>query len=226
MAIHKFIRAVAAAVRLPSTATTAIAAIFTFVADIVAAALAIVERGVRGGVYNVAPAGPFPRDVSRWSNGPLVRRPLWNAPRISAATCAPPTATLRLRRAVGYEPATPLEEGIAAEASWLLGEPAALPAFGRAAPIFGPPRRTQTIGYRRQLQRGHVISNCLGSCWLNPPREGGMEVIVVDNASDDGSAETLAVRDDIIFLRTAKTSAMPLRTTRESRSRAANTSSS
>jgi GT2 family glycosyltransferase len=48
---------------------------------------------------------------------------------------------------------------------------------------------------------GRLIPRALDSCWRHAPSDGEMEIIVVDNASADGSAEALAVRDDIIFIR-------------------------
>jgi len=204
MAIHKFIRAVAAGRTITLYGDDRDRRDFTFVADIVAAALAILEHGVRGGVFNVASGRTVPlADVVAMVERAVGKKAVTErAPHQRGDVRATHGDIAALKRAVGYEPATPLEEGIAAEAAWLLGTPPAVAAVGRAAPVLGPPRRHPKLSVIIvNYNAGHVISNCLGSCWFNPPREGGMEVIVVDNASDDGSTETLAVRDDIIFLR-------------------------
>lgn len=204
MAIHKFVRAVAAGRTITLYGDDRDRRDFTYVADVVAAALAIVERGIRGGCYNVASGRTVPlADVVAMVEAAVGKKAkVERAPHQRGDVHATHGDIAALKRAVGYEPATPLAEGIAAEAAWLLETATAVPFPKGKAPVFGPPRRHPKLSVIIvNYNAGHVIANCLGSCWLNPPREGGMEVIVVDNASDDGSAEALAVRDDIIFLR-------------------------
>jgi GT2 family glycosyltransferase len=46
---------------------------------------------------------------------------------------------------------------------------------------------------------GEYVHRCIDSLLENPP-DGGIEVIVVDNASTDQSPVTLAERDDIVFI--------------------------
>ncbi len=50
---------------------------------------------------------------------------------------------------------------------------------------------------------GDMVMRCIDSLLAYPP-DGDIEVIVVDNASSDGSPEKLAARDDITFIQSDK----------------------
>ncbi len=203
MAIYKFIRAILAGEAIALYGGGEERRDFTYVGEAVKATADVLARGITSGTYNVASG----KTVSLLELTAALEKVLGKKAKVARephqrgdvrATHADITA---LRKAIAYEPATPLEEGLAAQAAWMTDRPAASAAGVR-------PRVRRRAVYAAKLSAvivnynaGHVIHKCIESCWKNPPADGEMEIIVVDNASADGSAQSLAVRDDIILIR-------------------------
>ncbi len=203
MAIYKFIRAILAGETVVLYGDGEERRDFTYVGDAVKATADVLARGVASGTYNVASG----TTVSLNELAAAVEKALGKkatvtrAPHQRGDVRATHGDITALRQAIGYAPRTTLEEGLAAQAAWMAEEAAtkvtAAPqgARGRA------PRSAKLSVIIVNYNAGRVILECIASCWRNAAADAEMEIIVVDNASADGSAQALAARDDIIFIR-------------------------
>ncbi|HUV87667.1 MAG TPA: glycosyltransferase, partial [bacterium] len=174
---------------------------FTYVGDAVKATAEVLARGLTSGTYNVASG----KTVSLAELTASIEKVLGKkadvtrAPHQRGDVRATHGDITALGKEIGYDPATTLEEGLAAQAAWM--EKEALretPATAAARRPVRPPKLSVIIV---NYNAGHVIHEAIDSCWRNPPADGELEIIVVDNASSDGSAQALAARDDIVFIR-------------------------
>jgi len=203
MAIHKFIRAIRAGEAITLYGGDDERRDFTYVGDVVKATADVLEKGVREGTYNVASS----RTVTLDELAAALERVLGKnanvtrAPHQRGDVRATHGDVAALKRAIGYAPGTTLEEGLAAQAAWMTEGAAAKAAPARATRAPRLPAAPALSVIIVNYNAGRLIGKCIDSCWRNPPAAGEMEVIVVDNASTDGSAEALAVRDDVIFIR-------------------------
>lgn len=117
MAFHKFFRALLAGEELPLYGDGRQTRDFTYVADAVAANLAAVERGEPGGVYNIGGGSR----VTLLEVFETMREVSGIEPRLRRLPMQPGDVThtgadtTRARRDLGYEPRTPLGEGLRAE---------------------------------------------------------------------------------------------------------------
>ncbi len=202
MAIHKFIRAILGGEAIVLYGDGEERRDFTYVGDAVKATAEVLARGLTSGTYNVASG----KTVSLAELTASIEKVLGKkadvtrAPHQRGDVRATHGDVTALRKAIGYAPATALEEGLAAQAAWMAGEtPGEAPAAATAArrPVRSPKVSVIIVNYNA----GHVVHEAVDSCWRNPPAGGEVEIIVVDNASSDGSAQALAARDDIIFIR-------------------------
>jgi UDP-glucuronate 4-epimerase len=203
MAIHKFIRAIRAGEGITLYGGDDERRDFTYVGDVVKATADVLEKGVREGTYNVASG----RTVTLAELTAALEQALDKKANVTRAAHqrgdvrATHGDVTALERVIGYAPGTTLEEGIAAQAAWMEQGAGFKSAPARAT---RPPRLPAAPALSVIIvnyNAGRLIEKCIDSCWRNPPAVGEMEVIVVDNASADGSAEALAVRDDVIFIR-------------------------
>jgi GT2 family glycosyltransferase len=203
MAIHKFIRAIRAGEAITLYGGDDERRDFTYVGDIVRATADVLEKGVREGTYNVASG----RTVTLDELATALEQVLDKKANVTRAAHqrgdvrATHGDVAALKRAIGYAPGTTLKEGIAAQAAWMEEGAAAKSAPARATRPRRLPAAPALSVIIVNYNAGRLIHECIDSCWRNPPAAGEMEVIVVDNASTDGSAEALAVRDDVIFIR-------------------------
>ena len=203
MAIHKFIRAILAGDAITLYGGDDERRDFTYVGDVVKATADVLEKGVREGTYNVASS----RTVTLAELTAALEEVLGRKANVSRAphqrgdVRATHGDVAALKRAIGYAPSTTLADGLAAQAAWMTGGTAAKAAPARAARPRRKPPTTALSVIIVNYNAGRLIPKCIDSCWKNAPADGEMEVLVVDNASTDGSAEALAVRDDIIFIR-------------------------
>jgi nucleoside-diphosphate-sugar epimerase/GT2 family glycosyltransferase len=202
MAIHKFIRAILDDEAIVLYGDGEERRDFTYVADAVKATADVLAKGLTSGTYNVASG----KTVSLAELTAALEKVLGKEARITRAphqrgdVRATHGDISALRKAIGYDPATSFEEGLAAQAEWMTKK--AAPAKVRAKAAVRPDaRRAKLSVIIVNYNSGHVVHEGIDSCWRNPPAEGEMEIIVVDNASSDGSAQALAARDDIIFIR-------------------------
>jgi UDP-glucuronate 4-epimerase len=201
MAIHKFIRAIGDGRAIVLYGDGEERRDFTYVGDAVKATADVLARGLTSGTYNVASG----KTVSLAELTAAIEKVLGKkadvtrAPHQRGDVRATHGDITALRKAIGYEPATALEEGLAAQAEWIKREaPTETPATAAARRPVHPARLSVIIV---NYNAGHVIHEAIDSCWRNPPTDGEMEIIVVDNASSDGSAQALAARDDVVLIR-------------------------
>ena len=201
MAIHKFIRAIGGGRAIVLYGDGEERRDFTYVGDVVKATADVLARGLTSGTYNVASG----KTVSLAELTAAIEKVLGKkadvtrAPHQRGDVRATHGDITALRKAIGYEPATALEEGLAAQADWIQKEaPTEMPATAAARRPVHPAKLSVIIV---NYNAGHVIHEAIDSCWLNPPADGEMEIIVVDNASSDGSAQALAARDDVVLIR-------------------------
>jgi UDP-glucuronate 4-epimerase len=203
MAIHKFIRAILAGETITLYGDDDERRDFTYVGDVVGATADVLEKGVTGGTYNVASG----RTVTLAELTAALEKVLGTKANVARAphqrgdVRATHGDVGALRRAIGYAPRTGLEEGLAAQAAWMTEGPASKAAPARAARPPRKPRDPVLSVIIVNYNAGRLIAKCIDSCWKNAPADGELEVLVVDNASTDGSAEALAVRDDVVFIR-------------------------
>jgi nucleoside-diphosphate-sugar epimerase/GT2 family glycosyltransferase len=201
MAIHKFIRAIMAGDAIVLYGDGEERRDFTYVADAVKATADVLANELTSGTYNVASG----KTVSLAELTAALEKVLGKKAEVTRAphqrgdVRATHGDISALRKAIGYDPATSLEEGLAAQAEWMTRE--AAPTKVRTAAGRPAARRARLSVIIVNYNSGHVVHEGIDSCWRNPPAEGEMEIIVVDNASSDGSAQALAARDDIIFIR-------------------------
>jgi nucleoside-diphosphate-sugar epimerase/GT2 family glycosyltransferase len=202
MAIHKFIRAILGGEAIVLYGDGEERRDFTYVADAVKATADVLAKGLTSGTYNVASG----ETVSLAELTAALEKVLGKEARITRAphqrgdVRATHGDISALRKAIGYDPATSLEEGLAAQAEWMTKKES--PAKVRAKAAGRPAaRRAKLSVIIVNYNSGHVVHEGIESCWRNPPAEGEVEIIVVDNASSDGSAQALAARDDVIFIR-------------------------
>jgi len=175
---------------------------FTFVGDVVRACADVLAHGAFGRTFNVAAGTTVAVAAVIGELEKLLGKKarILRAPHQRGDVRATHGDIAALAQAIGYAPKTPLAEGLAAQIAWMTEAPVAprLRASGRRGPRAYAPRLSVIIV---NYNAGHVIDKCLSACWEFAPAEGEMEIIVVDNASADGSAETLAMREDIVFVR-------------------------
>ncbi len=117
MAFHKFFRAMLKGEELPLYGTGEQTRDFTYVGDAVAANLAAAERGEPGGVYNIGGGSRVSlKEVFR-----VMEKVTGIAPRLRSLPMQPGDVlhtgadVSRAKRDLGYNPATSLEQGLAAE---------------------------------------------------------------------------------------------------------------
>jgi len=117
MAFHKFFRALLKGEELPLYGTGEQTRDFTYVGDAVAANLAAAERGEPGGVYNIGGGSRVSlKEVFR-----VMEKVTGIAPRLRSLPMQPGDVlhtgadVSRAKRDLGYNPATSLEQGLAAE---------------------------------------------------------------------------------------------------------------
>lgn len=202
MAIHKFVRAILDGdpVILYGEGERRD---FTFVGDVARACADVLARGAFGRTFNVASGRTVAVEEvlaeieKALGKKAVVRR----APHQRGDVRVTHGDITALKEAIGYEPKTPLAEGIAAQVAWMTEAVTARDfrvGSGRRGPkTYRPLLSVIIVNYNA----GHVIEKCISSCWEHAPAEGEMEIIVVDNASADGSAEMLAARDDVVVVR-------------------------
>jgi len=200
MAISKFVRAIREGTPIFLYGGGDERRDFTYVGDVVRATADVFEKGVVGGNYNVASGAAIPLEelVAALERVLGRKAQLVRAAHQRGDVRATHGDIAALRGAIGYAPATPLDEGLAAQAAWMERAPAALPAPapGTRHKVTFPRLSVIIVNYNA----GRFVEKCIASCWAAAPAHGDMEVVVVDNASADGSAEALAARDDIVFI--------------------------
>ena len=97
---------------------------FTFVADVVAALRAAGEQpGIGGRAFNIGGGAPISLNAALEQLAALAGRPLdvRRGDRESGDVLHTAADVTRARRELGFEPATPLREGLEAELGWVLG---------------------------------------------------------------------------------------------------------
>jgi nucleoside-diphosphate-sugar epimerase/GT2 family glycosyltransferase len=203
MAIHKFVRAIQAGAPLTLFGDGRERRDFTYVGDVVRATAEVLAQGVAGGTYNVASGRTITlAELTASLEEALGRKAeVVYAPHQRGDVRTTHGDITALREAIAYEPQTPLAEGLAAQIAEMEREgppaSAASPRPRRRRAVCAPTLSVVIVNYNSR----HVIHDALESCWRHAPSTGELEIIVVDNASVDGSAQDLAARDDIIFIR-------------------------
>ena len=121
MGFHRFLRAIAAGDPVTVYGDGEQTRDFTFVADAVAATIAAGERGTAGDVYNIGGGSRVSINHTLELCGRVVGKPvaIRREPEQKGDVRHTYADTSRARAAIGFNPQTSLEDGLAAEYRWL-----------------------------------------------------------------------------------------------------------